>query len=272
MSGPARVVLVNPDSAGFAAILGTTELLECVLEQLDLSTFLNAALVSRSWHALYDQMLTSNVLMRKKLFLLPAALEEILEPAASPVEDQNVYLQHGRRARHGKEKLERSAVMLNPLLHKAIEGYNWSGDLLQEIADAKDIRSGMLLTQPPLEHITWPTTFGPREAKGNGQYGIRGQGSYIWLKLNGSMHGYSKMRGFEALMRDVEAKVRLIWGCSVYWKASGVRLEGEKISRRELEDVIGGVDLTEDIWELLERGYPSLEVEEEVEEKETILL
>ncbi|KAK5701158.1 hypothetical protein LTR17_022846 [Elasticomyces elasticus] len=241
------------------------ELLECILEQLDVSTFFTTPLVCRSWHALHTQMLTSNTLMRKKLFLIPARLEEVLEPLIPGKVDYNIYLQHGRRVRVGKNKLEQTAVMLNPFLHKAVEGYNWGGDLLQEIVDAKDIRSNMILTQPPLEHIIWPTTFGPKEAEGNGQYGVRGQGSYIWLKLNGSVHAKTPgVRGLADLMDDVVFKVRQIWGCSVYWKASGIRLEGEKIDRRRLDDVLGGVDLNEQVWRVLE-GLVQDDVEADTE-------
>lgn len=230
-------------------VLSTTELLEQVLQFLDPITFFRAHHVSRQWFALCRQMVATNALIRKKLFLIPATLDEMLEPHSPLHPDTHTYLQHPRPKSKYPAKLSDNFSLLNPFLSRCIENKLYAGDLLLETFAKNDLRSRMLLTQPPLETVTWSTTFGDQVGIGTGEHGYHEAGAYLWIKTNAGNRSAWK------LMEILEMKVRHFWGCKVFWKASGIRIEGEMVGRSWLEDVRGGVEMGEQVWRVLESDW-----------------
>ncbi|KAK1067943.1 hypothetical protein LTR74_006035 [Friedmanniomyces endolithicus] len=73
------------------AVLNTTELLETILENLQTRHLLQANLISHQWRSTIAALIRSNPSVRKRLFLQPATLQEMLalhplehHPADSP--------------------------------------------------------------------------------------------------------------------------------------------------------------------------------------------
>lgn len=67
LAGPAAVAVVN-----------TTELLEHVLQYVAIATLLPAQRVCHTWQDIISRLIHTNIILRKRLFLEPASLDEIL--------------------------------------------------------------------------------------------------------------------------------------------------------------------------------------------------
>ncbi|KAK0789482.1 hypothetical protein LTR75_012318 [Friedmanniomyces endolithicus] len=83
----------QPETAlgAMEAVLNTTELLETILENLPIRHLLQANLISHQWRSTVAALIRSNPSVRKRLFLQPATLQEMLDlhplehhPADSP--------------------------------------------------------------------------------------------------------------------------------------------------------------------------------------------
>lgn len=144
------------DAACFEAatgVLETTELLENIMRFLDMKTLLLSQRVDKRWRT----TIKDSIMLQKKLFMRPAALEDIvdLDLTETRQEGELLALQDLQRTEiNGKHSSQFSIV--NPLLFDFVKTRN--GQLLRHCLKNTAVEGSwrnMQIGQPPLSGFYW---------------------------------------------------------------------------------------------------------------------
>jgi len=255
-----------------AAVFDITELVECILQYLDSLTVLRAQSVSKQWQDIIKCMIRTNILVREKLFLSPADVDEILSGNLEAGQRyKDYYMRYPEPINPplvSKYPSFSQPTMLNPWLITVCNGAAFKngyeivlcGSELANLVAKKNLRSQMLLTQPLTKRITWQVRLGQKHEGCERPLTEHTSGQDLYIATRGSERSDGSIQGLAAMLKFVERKVLQHWGCAVDWQGSHVHLGGKLASRQELQDQhFGVVELSEEMWRVLEtREYTPL--------------
>ena len=251
--------LSDPKLAAMAAVIGTNELLENILECLDGDTLIKQQPVIRRWQALIQQMMRSNRAMRKKLFLAAASEDEVLEGSLEGSRQHERYIR--TRAKYDPDGLpnkEPTYAMVNPWLRRCFDpGYGPVMPLRTETLIKMPLRSSvvgsMLLTQPPLSSIIWQLRLGESQGACDKPLTPHTTGEDLYIASRGHERSDGSLQGVAGLLKFVEKKVLQHWGCSIVWEESRILLNGTPATRTQcLDERSDMIEMSEKMWSVLE--------------------
>ena len=248
------------DTAG-TAIVGTTEILEMILVLLDMKTLLLAQRVSKKFMAVIKQ----NSQLQKRLFFLPASLEEAFELCATENEDGfELFYCRDRNASFGSSYHERvdnpelsQLCVVNPLLFLANSKVYGIGNLeyrrrlvnLRHLGARRDIRTNvvepswrrMLLAQPSLRQLDFGAQMGRLKKwtshdSMHTRSGMRSGCSNPFRHFQGRdfRYGRALCRTYDALIIDTDSV-----------NTATLRLAQDQIETKVMEDHGGSVKWSE---------------------------
>lgn len=215
-------------SGAMAAVLGITELLEEILQHLDATTLLRAQRVNRRWQDLIQCLIRINVIVRKKLFLVPAEVEEVLNGnLKTGREDHDLYILF---AEPGESHTGPRGAMLNPWLkwrgsddaqiRMTDDAVELGGHAVKRLIDARDLRAQMLFSQPPTKGITCSIQLAEQVKVGTGRYGFHTTEDLLHVAMKGSERSDRSSKGIAGLVAYAERKIMRHWGCTIDWQTS----------------------------------------------------
>ena len=144
-----------------SAALCVSELLAGIIEHLDTTTFASAKLVSWRWHLITQHLIATNINVRKKLFLVPATIDEVL--ALGIATSNSRFITHDNIGPDENVCLrdERAVAILNPLIFDGVD-HNTDRSI---IACSRLLRmtsrgKAVYLSQPPPITVRWSIYLG----------------------------------------------------------------------------------------------------------------
>ncbi|KAK3632554.1 hypothetical protein LTR56_016297 [Elasticomyces elasticus] len=239
-------------TAAMAAMIGTTELLEAILQYLPIYSLLDAKLVSWRWKDVVGTLCNTNTLVRKRLFLEPATLEEIvqldkLERQTDSSRPRYQYV-HQSSATIQDYRYPPAVVAVNPYLLRLAEDHH------SEMWLTTPVRSGdMFLTQPPSAEHTWGLVCG--EPIPDAQPAVRQaeEGERIWFRPRGWDEAPRDAGRVRYLMDQLEERgMEQSFGTRVDWSCARIDV-GRPVSYVDALDWLddGEVVLDEHVWAIL---------------------
>ncbi|KAK5680333.1 hypothetical protein LTS10_007260 [Elasticomyces elasticus] len=241
----------SDSTAAMAAVIGTTELLEAILQYLPIHSLLDANLVSWRWKDIVETLCSTNTLIRKRLFLEPTTLEEIVqldklerrhdsEPRYQYVHQSSDTIQDYR--------YPPAVVAVNPYLLRLAEDHH-SEMWLNTPVQSRD----MFLTQPPSAEHTWGLVCGEPipDAQPTARQGKEGE--RIWFRPRGWEDAPEDAGRVRYLMDQLEARgMEQTFGTRVEWSCARIDV-GRPVSYVDALDWLddGEVVLDERVWAIL---------------------
>ncbi|KAK4902810.1 hypothetical protein LTR27_000749 [Elasticomyces elasticus] len=242
----------NEPIAAMAAVIGTTELLEAILQYLPIHSLLDANLVSWRWKNVVGTLCSTNTLIRKRLFLEPATLEEIVQLDKLECQDDSsrprYQYVHQSLATIQDYRYPPAVVAVNPYLLRLAEDHH------SEMWLTTPVRSGdMFLTQPPSAEHTWGLVCGEpipdaQPAARQGEEGER-----IWFRPRGWEDAPEDAGRVRYLMDQLEERgMEQTFGTGVDWSSARIDV-GRPVSYVDALDWLddGEVVLDERVWAVL---------------------
>ncbi|KAK4956830.1 hypothetical protein LTR10_006358 [Elasticomyces elasticus] len=237
--------LSNEPTAAMAAVIGTTELLEAILQYLPIHSLLDAKLVSWRWENVAR-------IHSKRLFLEPATLEEIVQLDKLECQDdssrpryQYVYQSSDTIQDY---RYPPAVVAVNPYLLRLAEDHH------SEMWLTTPVRSeDMFLTQPPSAEHTWGLVCG--EPIPDAQPAVRQaeEGERIWFRPRGWEDAPEDAGRVRYLMDQLEARgMEQTFGTRVDWSSARIDV-GRSVSYVDALDWLddGEIVLDERAWAVL---------------------
>ncbi|KAK5701399.1 hypothetical protein LTR17_022635 [Elasticomyces elasticus] len=244
-------------------VIDVTELLESILQYLPISSLHKAMRVSKRWRDIVFVLRRTNSLVRRRLFLEPASIEEMLELSKLECCADNIpwvyvdYKPHNSAFLHrGPLKLVANPYLLSTASTSADAQLEHLLRLRPDFLEAEPtcgVRSFMSPTQPPYITQNWCVKAGEtipsiRPSHRRGDLGA----SYHF-----AMNGREKLdwdgRTITGMMGILERKgMGAGFGCEVDWTDASVYL-GPIINYSEVLDGLSDVVVVDEkMWRILE--------------------
>ncbi|KAK3651277.1 hypothetical protein LTR56_005734 [Elasticomyces elasticus] len=247
------------------AVIDVTELLESILQYLPISSLHKAMHVSKRWRDIVLVLRRTNSLVRRRLFLEPASIEEMLELSKLECCADNilwVYVDYEpSNLAFAHRGVPKTNIVANPYL---LTTSSTSDDAhldhhlglrpdFLEAEPTRGVRASMFPTQPPYIEQDWCVKAGDPILS----IEPSARRAPLGTSCRFAMHGREKLdRGGRTIARTMEILERTGmgagFGCEVDWTDASVYL-GPIIKYSEVLDGLSDVVVVDEkMWRILE--------------------